>query len=262
MAQWSGNALAIRGSGRHSLPAGIHFRIMRITAISQHGMQLTRFGLVNCFLVRDADGLTLIDANVKGSGADILAAAAGEPISRILLTHAHVDHMGSVDEIVANQPSLTIGASRRSLPFLKLPPDRKLYPEELRNGGEGDSKGEVKGATPGMATPVDLMLQAGDVVGSLRVIETPGHMPGHLAFLDERDGTLYAGDALFGIGHLGITGWAPWWFPLNKCWNRPQAKQSAEKLLEFDIQRFATGHGPIREGRRSALQQAIVRAKL
>ena len=33
------------------------------------------------------------------------------------------------------------------------------------------------------------------------------------AFLDERDGTLYAGDELFGLSHLGITGWAPWWFP-------------------------------------------------
>lgn len=41
---------------------------MQIKAISQHGMQLTRFGLVNCFLVREVDGVTLIDANLKGSG--------------------------------------------------------------------------------------------------------------------------------------------------------------------------------------------------
>jgi glyoxylase-like metal-dependent hydrolase (beta-lactamase superfamily II) len=235
---------------------------MQVKAISQYGIQLTRFGLVNCFLVREADGLTLIDASVKGSGADILAATAGEPIRRILLTHAHVDHMGSVDEIVAKQPGITVGASERSLPFLQVPPNRKLHPEELQNGGTGDGKGEVKGATPGMVTPVDVILQAGDVVDSLRVIETPGHIPGHIAFLDERDGTLYAGDALFGIGHLGVTGWAPWWFPLNKCWSRPLAKQSAERLLDFEINRFATGHGPMRDGGRAALQQAIARAKL
>lgn len=235
---------------------------MKTTAISQNGMQLTRFGLVNCFLVREDDGLTLIDANVKGSGADILAAAAGMPIRRILLTHAHVDHMGSVDEIVAKHQAITVGASQRSLPLLQLPPDRKLRPDELQDGGEGDSKGEVKGATPGMGTQVSLLLREGDVIGSLRVIETPGHIPGHLSFLDEREGTLYAGDALFGMGHLGITGWSPWWFPLNKCWNRPLAKQSAERLLAFDIERFATGHGPLREGGRAALRQAIDHATL
>lgn len=170
--------------------------------------------------------------------------------------------MGSVDEIVAKQPGPTIAASQRSLPLLKLPPDRKLRPEELQNGGQGDSKGEVKGATPGMATPVSLILQDGDAVGSLRVIATPGHIPGHLSFLDGRDGTLYAGDALFGVGDLGVTGWSPWWFPLNKWWSRSIARQSAERLLQFQIERFATGHGPVREGGRKALQRAIARARL
>ena len=184
-------------------------------------MQLTRFGAVNCFLVREADGFTLIDANVKGSGADIVAAAEGQPIRRLLLTHAHVDHMGSVDEIAARQPEMVVYAAPRSVPLLTLPPARKLQPEELQDGGEGDSAGEVKGPTPGMKTPVGIMLREGDRVGSLLVIETPGHIPGHLAFLDERDGTLYAGDELFGLGHLGITGWPPWWFPLNKWLESP-----------------------------------------
>jgi glyoxylase-like metal-dependent hydrolase (beta-lactamase superfamily II) len=234
---------------------------MKTTAISQYGRQLTRFGLVNCYLVHETDGLTLIDANVKGSGLQILSAAGDEPIRRILLTHAHIDHMGSVDELVAKHPALVVGASLRSVPMLKMPPERKLNAQELQNGGAGDSKGEVKGGTPGMQAPVNLILQEGITVGSLRVIETPGHIPGHVSFLDERDGTLYAGDALFGLSHLGITGWAPWWFPLNKCWNRGLAKQSAEKLLNFHIERFATGHGPLREGGREALQTAIRLAK-
>ena len=53
--------------------------------LSQHGenlFQLTLWGAFNCYLVREADGLTLIDALMAGRGNDILAAATelGQPI--------------------------------------------------------------------------------------------------------------------------------------------------------------------------------------
>ncbi len=225
---------------------------MKITPVQEHGLQLTRMGFINCYLVREDDGYTLIDAGLKGSEAEILAAAQGTPIRRILLTHAHIDHVGSVDAIVARSPGVIVAASQRSVPMLQIPADRSLWPGE---------EGEIRGATPGIATPVSQPIEEGDRVGSLRVVATPGHIPGQLAFLDERDGTVYAGDALFGVSHLGITGWAPWWFPLNKCWNRRIAKQSVQKLLDYTVQRFACGHGPVREGGKVALEQAIARAK-
>ena len=40
---------------------------MKVTAVGAYGKQLTRLGFVNCFLVREDDGYTLIDANLKGS---------------------------------------------------------------------------------------------------------------------------------------------------------------------------------------------------
>lgn len=226
---------------------------MKITPIARNGLQLTRLGLVNCYLVLESDGYTLIDANLRGSENAILEAAGKTPIKRLLLTHPHVDHVGAVDALVARIPRLILGASERTVPLLKTPPDLSLRPGEV---------GDIRGKTPGIQTAVSLLVEEGQRIGSLLAISTPGHIHGHLAYLDERDGTLYAGDELFGLAHLGITGWAPWWFPLKAYSNRAQARDSAVKLLRYPVERFATGHGPVREGGKSALQGAITKAKL
>jgi glyoxylase-like metal-dependent hydrolase (beta-lactamase superfamily II) len=51
-------------------------------------IRLTLFGMINCFLVREEDGLTLVDTGVAGSAPGIRKAARtlGAPIRRIVLT--------------------------------------------------------------------------------------------------------------------------------------------------------------------------------
>jgi glyoxylase-like metal-dependent hydrolase (beta-lactamase superfamily II) len=53
-------------------------------------IRISRLWFVNCFLVREDDGLTLVDTMLRGSEKKILAAAeqAGAPIVRIVLTPA------------------------------------------------------------------------------------------------------------------------------------------------------------------------------
>jgi glyoxylase-like metal-dependent hydrolase (beta-lactamase superfamily II) len=232
---------------------------MKTTPVGKFGLQLTRYGLINCYLVREEGGagqptsFTLIDTGLANSEAAILAAAAaaGLPIQRIVLTHAHVDHVGSVDGLASKLPGVTLAANARTLPLLRRPADKSLLPTEPQD--------RFAGGLPGISTPVTHILQEGELFGSLRCISTPGHIPGHVSFLDERDGTLYAGDALVNVGRLSICGWTPWYFPLPTfvMWSRPLALQSAQDLLNHPITRFASGHGPIREGGIPALQQAI-----
>ena len=73
---------------------------------SKNLFRLTRFGMVNCFLVREEDGLTLVDTGLVGSAVGILRAARtlNSPICRIVLTHAHVDHVGCIDALRGELP--------------------------------------------------------------------------------------------------------------------------------------------------------------
>jgi len=229
---------------------------MNTTVINEHSIQLTRFGLVNCYLVRESDGFTLIDTGLPGGARDILAAAsaAGAPIRRILLTHAHMDHVGAVDALAKKLPGVTLAADERSLPLLRKPADKTLR--------AGEPKESFGGGLPGIDTAVTHIVDGGELFGSLRCIDTPGHIPGHLSFLDERDGTLYAGDALQSVGRLAICGWNPWYFALPKfvMWSKTLALESARRLLEFPIERYACGHGVVRVGGIGALRELVAKA--
>lgn len=229
---------------------------MKTTKVSANAYQLTRLGFVNCYLVRETDGFTLVDTGLPGAADTIIEAArsAGAPLRRIVLTHAHMDHVGSVDALVGKLSDVELVANARSLPLLNKPPDTSLQP--------GEPKGKIKGGLPGIVSRPTRLLEEGELVGSLLAIETPGHIPGHLSFLDERDGTLYAGDALVGMGQLSVSGFAPWYFPLPNfaTWDKGTALASAKKLLNLPIERFACGHGAVRPGGRAALNDAISKA--
>src|SRR2546421_8837618 len=111
---------------------------MKVTASSNNLFQLTRFVAFNCYLVREDDGFTLIDTNMSGQAQAIMQEASklGLPIVRILLTHAHIDHVGSRDALQAALPHAQVAISERDARFLSG--DKSLDPSEpqvpLRGG--------------------------------------------------------------------------------------------------------------------------------
>src|ERR1700738_3763365 len=93
---------------------------MKLTAFSHNLFQLTRLVAFNCYLVREDDAFTLIDTNMSGQAQAILQEAhkLGLPIVRILLTHAHVDHVGSLDALYQALPNTQVAISERDARFL------------------------------------------------------------------------------------------------------------------------------------------------
>ena len=103
---------------------------------------------------------------------------------------------------------------------------------------------------------------AGDRFGSLEVVPSPGHSPGHVAFLDVRDRSLIAGDVFTAYGRLTVTSHYYWRFPLATMatWDRDRDVESARALAKLDPSLLAVGHGPVTRSPRTAMDQAIERA--
>jgi glyoxylase-like metal-dependent hydrolase (beta-lactamase superfamily II) len=225
---------------------------MKMRASNTHLFQLTHLGAINCYLVREDDGFTLIDTAWPSSQAQAIMREAhklGLPIGRILLTHAHIDHVGSLDALHAALPDVQVAISERDARFLSG--DQSLDPSEPQV--------PLRGGYPLCKTKPTLLLHEGDRIGSLEVIATPGHTPGHIAFLDTRDRALIAGDSFQTLGGVAVSGTVKPLFPLPalSSWHKGLALESARKLLALQPSLLAVGHGRVLSHPQPAMERAI-----
>jgi glyoxylase-like metal-dependent hydrolase (beta-lactamase superfamily II) len=166
-----------------------------------------------------------------------------------VLTHAHIDHVGSLDALHAALPDAQVAISKRDARFLSG--DKSLDPSEPQV--------PLRGGYPVCTTKPELLLHEGDRIGPLEVIATPGHTPGHLSLLDTRDRAVIAGDAFQTLGGVAVSGTFKLLFPLPALatWHKGLALQSARKLLELQPSALAVGHGRVLSQPQAAMEHAI-----
>ena len=232
---------------------------LQALTVTRHGsslIQISLKGLVNCYLIQEEDGLTLIDTTVSGSAPAIteITASLRSELRRVLLTHAHHDHAGSLDALMTGRPALEIMLSAREARLLAG--DHRLEPDEPQHEPGGEFTRSSARATR--------FLRGGDRVGSLLVIASSGHTPGHLSFLDTRDGSLIAGDAYANVSEAIVSGVFTPQFPVSAkvTWHKPTALESAKRLRDLQPRRLACGHGSVLENPLPAMIGAIERAEV
>lgn len=213
---------------------------MKITQINKI-YQLTfmpNFFPVNCYLVEEENGLILIDAALPYSYKKILEAAKeiGKDITKILLTHAHDDHVGALDALKKLMPNVPIYISARDARLLAG--DSSLEP--------GEPNTPVRGGVPkNLISTADILLNHGDKVDSLIAVSLRGHTPGSMGFFDTRSSAIIVGDALQTRGGIAVAGQyrITFPFPAMATWNKELALESAKKIMEYSPALLATGHG-------------------
>lgn len=212
---------------------------------------------VQCYLVEEEDGLTLVDTALPFSVKGIMQAAREfhKPVTRIVLTHAHGDHIGGLDGLKQQLPDVKVYISRRDSRLLAG--DRSIEPQEpsVAIRGGVPKPGQIR-------TRPDVLLDDGDTVGSLRAIAAAGHTPGSMAFLDQRSGVLLAGDAFQLRGGIAVSGhMKPLFpFPAMATWSKETALLSARKLTELRPEVLAVGHGSMLRQPYSAMKRAVEEA--
>jgi glyoxylase-like metal-dependent hydrolase (beta-lactamase superfamily II) len=95
-----------------------------------------------------------------------------------------------------------------------------------------------------------------DVAGGLEVVHTPGHSPGHVAYLHRSSGVLITGDSIFNV--RGVR-----WPVKSFCTSFRLTQKTAHRLAELDYTTAAFTHGPhISDQPREAIRRFLARQEV
>lgn len=155
--------------------------------------------IIASYLLTDGDDLTLIETGPATTTETLLGGvrAAGfdpERITRLVVTHIHLDHAGAAGALLQRLPRARlfvhrIGAPHMADPSRLLASASRIFEEDMER-----LWGEVLPVPEGRMVVLDdeARIRVGNRV--LKALHTPGHAPHHLAYCDLQNGVVFTGD--------------------------------------------------------------------
>lgn len=174
-------------------------------------------------LVRGQD-VAVVDTLLPGNAGKIEAmlqegGLGWGNVKHVILTHFHPDHVGNVNDVLAQATEAAVYAGAPDIPRIQ---------------------------SARAITPVD----DGQEVFGLQVIATPGHTPGHVSVYDPIGAALITGDAAANVGGNLARHW--------NVMDEAAANDSLKKMAALSFERALFGHGdPIESGGSAAFQQLV-----
>ncbi len=206
---------------------------------------------VNAYLVDDG-ALTLVDAGTPWDGRAVKRqiAATGRDyrdVDRVLVTHYDPDHVGGLASLGLDVPHYTADPDAGYLDGTARPP---------LSGRKGVFHRAAASLLDRPDAPVR-RVRDGSEVGGFRAFATPGHTPGHTAYVHAELGVAFLGDLVRGRGDsLELPGWLPTGDPAQ---NRESVAALSARAPPFEV--AAPGHGdPVTAGGAAALADLAARA--
>jgi hydroxyacylglutathione hydrolase len=180
----------------------------------------------NCYILTKGDACLVIDPGDEGQKLIKKIEELKVKPQAILLTHAHFDHIGAVDEV----------RDEYKIPVYIHEKEAKWLLDPSLNGSQF-FMGNLVRLKPADQIFVEEKVQSvGDF--TFQLFETPGHSPGSVSFYFEEAGFVLSGDALFygSIGRTDLSGG-----------NHDQLLKSIhDKLLTLPEETYCLpGHGPV-----------------
>lgn len=177
--------------------------------------------------------LVLVDAGWPFEAREIRSALGTlgygpADVDRVLLTHFDVDHAGGLPGVYTDAPvhvSATDGAvlTREAAP-------------------EWDLKGVLQRVVRPVVRPPDdgvTVVADGDAVGGFDVYATPGHTPGHLAYVHPSAAVAFVGDMV--MARKGRLRPSPWFLSSDAAQGRRSIREFADRIPPVEV--VAPGHG-------------------
>lgn len=219
--------------------------------IPQHAYDFA--GPLTITLIQGDGFVILSDCGYPGDWPAIVRALAqhdlcAADITHVILTHHDGDHMGALYELKQENPAVQVLCSKAQAPYVRgdIPPVRltdmlaRLADIPVAERPTALSRLSMyKAARP---VPVDQTVQGGDRIGPVQIVDTPGHLPGHLSLYVADCKALIAGDAMNVIDGK-LSGANPL-FTLDM----DEANRSIQSLKAYPIERVICSHGGVYEG--------------